>query len=465
MKSVLIEAKTKVNRATSVSFIILLFGALGAGFFFVVQNILGVQHIMGALEPVNEKILWFILFWATDFFFIPFVMVLCYLIAGIPSIAPSLALSIYFAHFSGTPVQGTDTYFTFFSTPYSGGGGTNIGYMGYLIMALLLAFLIKFLYIGWDKVKENFGKKLNTPIIALRKKISLIPRTLTGADLLDGVDLIVLILIIPVVSAAITFVAIRYGVQLPFSALSKALIEPLTSLGAGHIVLSGIVFGLMVGFDIIGPVSMTAFSVAIAGFADGNAQLMTIYGACFITIGWIPIVAVLVSKIMKKGAKADNDDFNLAVSGPINAIFENVKLTVAFAMPYAYKSPLTVVPGLMTGCAFTGFLTAVFGIVNTSYLNELPKYGMGLTFSELFARGEYYISFTLPLRSGDWLSCRIPLFFIILAGGLVGGVVIYLLKLVEYRVEKKHGIYVKHKSDIVVEMRQFAKKLRAKNHN
>lgn len=462
MKSVLIEAKTKVNRATSISFIILLFGALGAGFFFVIQNILGVQHIMGALEPINEKILWFILFWATDFFFIPFVMVLCYLIAGIPAIAPSLALSIYFAHFSGTPVQGTDTYFAFFSTPYNSGGGVNIGYMGYLIMALLLAFLIKFLYIGWDRIKEKLGKKLNTPIAALRKKISKIPETLTGEGLLDGIDLIVLILILPVASAAITFVAIRYGIQIPFAALSKALIEPLTALGAGNVILTGLVFGLMVGFDIIGPVSMAAFSVAVAAFADGNAQLMTIYGACFITIGWIPLAAVLLAKIVKKGAKTDNDDFNLAVSGPINAFFENVKLTVAFTIPYAYKSPLTVIPGLMTGCAFTGLLTAAFGIINTSYLNELPKYGTGLTFSELFARGEYYISFTLPLRSGDWLHCRIPLFLIILAGGFVGGAVIYLLKLVEYRIEKKRGTYVEHSSDIVIEMRQFAKTLRAK---
>ena len=76
IKNMIIDTKKKLNRATSVIFLVQLFGALGAGFFFVVQNILGVEHILGALEPVNENILWFILFWATDFFFIAFTLIL-----------------------------------------------------------------------------------------------------------------------------------------------------------------------------------------------------------------------------------------------------------------------------------------------------------------------------------------------------------------------------------------------------
>ena len=102
--------RQNVNRATSIMFIVQLFGALGAGFFFVVQNVLGVQHILGATEPQNENILWFILFWATDFFFVVMAVVLSYLIAGIPAVAPAFALSIYFAHFAGTPISGVEAY-------------------------------------------------------------------------------------------------------------------------------------------------------------------------------------------------------------------------------------------------------------------------------------------------------------------------------------------------------------------
>lgn len=455
-KSIIIETKEKVNRSTAITFVILLFGALGAGFFFVIQNIFGVQHLLGALEPANEKILWFILFWATDFFFIGFTMVLCYLIAGLPAVAPSLALSIYFAHFAGSAVSAEQMYSSFFSTPASGGGGVNIGYLGYLVMALLLAYLIKFLYMGWEALKQTISPVLDRWICRMRSKIRAIPHTLRGRDLLDGIDLIVLVLILPVASAAITFCAVRYGIQLPFAAFAKAVFAPLQALASSNIVLAGAVVGLMVGFDLIGPVSMSAFGVAVAGILAGDARLMTIYGACFITIGWIPLFAVLAQKLLKKGPKADNDDFNLAVSGPINALFENVKLTVAFAMPYAYRSPFTVIPGLMAGSAATGFLTAVFGIVNTAYLSELPRYGGGQSFETLVAKGEYYLSFTLPLRSGDWLRCRIPLFFIILAGGLAGGLVIFALKRLAYRGQIKRGTYVETKGDIVVEMRELA---------
>ena len=112
-----------------------------------------------AMEFDIVQILWFILFWATDFFFIAFVTLTAYLIAGLPALAPSLALSIYFCHFAGNPVPANQMYVAYFATPLNNGGGVNIGYMGYYIMAIALALLIKYLYIAWDNIKENLGKK------------------------------------------------------------------------------------------------------------------------------------------------------------------------------------------------------------------------------------------------------------------------------------------------------------------
>ena len=62
LKNEIRSLRQNINRATSIMFLVQLFGALGAGFFFVVQNVLGIQHILGATEPQNENILWFILF-------------------------------------------------------------------------------------------------------------------------------------------------------------------------------------------------------------------------------------------------------------------------------------------------------------------------------------------------------------------------------------------------------------------
>ena len=460
MKNEIISLKKNLYRSTAIMFIVQLFGALGAGFFFVVQNILGVQHILDAAEKGNEQILWFILFWATDFFFIAFTAVTAYLIAGIPALAPALSLSIYFCHFAGIPVPGNEMYIAYFATPLNNGGGANIGYMGYFIMAVFMALLIKYLYIGWDNAKNALGKKLDGVIAKLRSKIKAIPENFGGVELLEQVDLIVLILILPVASCALTFLLIRYGIQIPFNALGEALVSPLTNLANSSVVLCGVVIGLMVGFDLIGPVSMAAFSVSVAMLFAGDARFMTIYGACFITMGWIPLFTMIIRGFIKKKSFClDTDDTNLAVSGPINAFFENVKLTVSFSMVYAYRSPLTIIPGFMIGSAATGLMVSLFKIVNTAYLNELPKYGNGYTFAQLFERGERYISFTLPLRSGDWLTCRIPLFFIILAGAAVGGAAIVLFRHIAYKGQIKRGTAIETKGDIVLEMRHYAQKL------
>ena len=446
-------------------FIFLIFGALGAGVFFFIQNLFGIDHILGAVDSSNEYSIWFLAYWATDFFYVGMTVILSYLIAGIPSIAPSLSLGLYFAHFAGEySTNAASVYYTYNSAPLYAGGGANIGYMGYLIMAVALSLLIKYLFAGWDNAKKGLGKKLDRPVAAVKKKIKLIPNEMNGALLIEQADLLMYILIIPIACAVFTFTLIKYGIQLPFAALGEVLITALTDCFARNIVIGSVVMGLMVGFDIIGPVSLAAFAVAVAAFMQGNAQLLTIYGACFITVGWSPLGLMVFRKIFKRFTfPFDNDDNNLALSGPINAFFENVKLTVAFSMPMAYRSPFTVIPGLMAGSAFTGLLTSAFGIVNTSYLTELPKYGTGMTMRELLFRGEYYLSFTLPLRSGEWFSCRIPLFFIVIAGGFFGGAVMLLLKSLAYRHQCKIGTNVDYNDDIVIELRRIAAEYLHKN--
>ncbi len=468
MKKLYLDTKQSIYRATSILFVVQLFGALGAGFFFVIQNLFQTYHIFGLTATENEPILWFLLFWATDFFFIVLALIVSYLIAGIPAIAPSLALSVYFAHFASGSADAGSMYAFFFATPSEYAQSTTIGYMGYLIMSVMLALLIKLLYAGWSELKITIGGKIDNLLTKLRKKIKAIPEELKGLTVIEGVDLIVLILIIPVASAATVFMITKYGIQLPFAAIAEKLGAVLNESAANNAVVTALVMGLMVGFDLIGPVSMAAFSVAVASFlATGNAQLITIYSVCFISVGWTAFFGIFCCKIFKKG-KTDTDDMNLATTGPINAFFENIKLTTAFAMPLACRSPFTVIPGLMAGSAVGGVLTAAFGIVNTAYTDgSLPKYATGnytfgavdYTYAELFEKGEIYMSFTLPLRSGDWLTCRLPLFAIIIVSSFIGGLVIMALKEGEYRFLKKRGCFYEANGDLVLEMRAWANKL------
>ncbi len=469
IRNLYLDMKEKIYRTTSILFIVQLFGALGAGFFFVIQNLFGSYHIFGLTGAENEPILWFILFWATDFYFIAMSVVLSYLIAGIPAIAPSLALSIYFCHFADVSADAVSMYPYFFGTPANYSNSTAIGYMGYLIMSVMLSLLIKLLYAGWSNAKNAIGAKIDNLLFKLKKNIKFISDNMKGIEIIEGVDLIVLILIIPVASAATTFMLIKYGIEVPFSRLAAILGDALANIADSNIALAAIVMGLMVGVDLIGPISLAAFSVAVASyFVTGNAQLITIYSVCFITVAWTAFFSVLCCKIFKKGGITDTNDFNLATTGPINAFFENIKLTVAPSMPLAMRSPFTYIPGFMFGSSVAALITALAGIVNTAYADgTLPKFttenytygSINYTYAELFERGEIYMSFTLPLRSGDFLSCRLPLFFIIIFSGIAGGLVVMFLRQIEYKLLTKRNCYYEPNGDIVLEMREFGKKL------
>ena len=471
IKKLYLDTKEKIYRATSIIFIVQLFGALGAGFFFVIQNLFKTYHIFGLTGAETEPTLWLILFWATDFFFVALSVIVAYLIAGIPALAPSLALSVYFCHFTETSASAVDMYPCFFAAPSNYADATAIGYMGYLIMAVILGLLIKLLYAGWSNAKVAIGRGIDKLLSKLRKKLKVIPEALKGLEVIEGVDLIVLILIIPVASAATTFVLIRYGIEIPFGIIAQKLGEALTDLASTEIILAAVVMGLMVGFDLIGPVSLSAFSVATAAYlATGNAQLVTIYSACFICVAWTAFFGVLCCKIFKKGGVTDTNDFNLATTGPINAFFENIKLTVAPSMPLAMRSPLTYIPGFMVGSALSGLFTALFGIVNTAYTDgSLPAYttanytfgSVDYTYADMFERGDVFMSFTLPLRSGDFLTCRLPLALIILVCAFIGGLVIMALRQSEYKFLKKRNCYYEPKDDIVIEVREYGKKLAA----
>ncbi|MBQ4208095.1 MAG: hypothetical protein II621_07315 [Clostridia bacterium] len=472
MKTLYRDCKQGIYAGTSVSFMVILFGALGAGLFFFLQNIFGLDHVLGATEAANEPRLWFILFWATDFFFVIMALVTAYKIAGPSAIAPVLALSVYFAHFTYDPVSAEGTYLYYFGSPLGYAHATEIGYMGYLILAVALALLIRLMSAGWDGMKDALGRGLDKLFSNLRKKFKKLPDNLSGAEIANGLDLFVCMLVIPPIAAALTFLLVRYGIALPFGALASSLGRSLAALAESHVLLFAVCVGLMVGFDIIGPVSLAAYGVCTAAYLDsGSAQAVTIYGAVFVAVGWTAFFGVLWCKLFKRGGTPDIEDFNMATSGPINAFFENIKLTTIFAMPIAARSPFAFIPGYMAGAGVTGFLTALFRIVNGAYLDgSLPKYtsgfhaygGVDQTYRMLFERGELYMGFSLPLRSGDWLTCRIPLFFIILFGGAVGGFVILFLRDLQCRLLKKRGIRYDFSTDITITLRKKVREYREK---
>lgn len=457
MQKKLIETKRHIYKATSVLFLFQLFGALGAGFLFVAGNILGIEFLKAG-QPMSET-LWHLFFWATDFFCVALVCLLSYYIAGLPALTPALTLSLYFAHFAGQyanqPFE-PPLYNAFFATPQSGGGGLNIGYMGYLLMALLLGYLIKNLFALWDKIKNSLGPKLDNPINKIGKKNKALQGTpLKGIALLEALDLIVLFLILPIISALLTYFFIYYLIYIPFNSLGNILESTLIQAHQSGNALGGLLSGAMVGFDIIGPLSMSAFRAAANMAAAGNGAAMTGYALSFASMGWLPLAAFLLGKVSKKGESMDTDDMNIAMSGPINAFFDNMKLTVSFSMTFAMRDPLRVITAYVCSGSITGLLVSTLSLSNKNYITD--------DFVQKFLSGEIYVSFTQPLRSISSTPRGLLLPVCAGLGVLIGAGVLIFLKELAHKRRLKNDISFEPNGDIVLEIRELSQSFNKKN--
>ncbi|MDR1805152.1 MAG: hypothetical protein LBQ80_00035 [Clostridium sp.] len=442
-----VSLKAAVARATAIMFVFQLFGALGAGFIFVVSNILGIEIVRSSFWEV----FWHLCFWATDFAFVCFTLVLAYLIAGIPAIAPALTLSLWFSHFAGLydgAQISAPLYTDFFTPPQDGAGGWNIGYLGFLFIALGIGYGIRWLYTLWHKIKQALAPKIDKPLAQLTAKLKPL-KDLKAIALLDGIDLIVLILILPIVVGLAVYFWTQYCVAVPFKALGETLEPVMTELFAsGKNFGGGLLMGLLVGADTIGPLSMAGFRAATEAAQLGNAVPMTAFAFAFAATGWVSFGAFLLNKISKRGGKMDTDDMNLALSGPINAIFDNMKLTVAFGIPFAYRSPLSVIPGTIITCAVTAALSCAAGISNALYVQ--PEY------VAKFSDGDYYTSFAQPyLKLGENNHPFLSLVFIS-CGVIVGSVVVVLIRELIARRQKQGSGYEETDGDIVLEMRELS---------
>ena len=91
------------------------------------------------------------------------------------------------------------------------------GYKPAAVRAVFLALAIRLMSAGWESMKGAMGRGLDRLFAALRQTLSKLPETLSGAEIANGLDLFVCMLVIPPIAAALTFLLVRYGIALPFT--------------------------------------------------------------------------------------------------------------------------------------------------------------------------------------------------------------------------------------------------------
>jgi fructose PTS system EIIBC or EIIC component len=181
-------------------------------------------------------------------------------------------------------------------------------------------------------------------VVGLKKTFSGLPASLEG---------IKTILLYPLFGIALTGFLMLYVVNKPVGALNNAITDWLSGLGTGNAVLLGIVLGLMMAFDMGGPVNKAAYVFATGLLANGVNEPM----AAVMAAGMVPPLGIAFATLLfrNKFSKQERD------AGKANLIMGASFITEG-AIPFAAADPIRVIPSIMAGSAVAGALSMMFGI-------------------------------------------------------------------------------------------------------
>jgi fructose PTS system EIIBC or EIIC component len=232
-------------------------------------------------------------------------------------------------------------------------------------------------------------------VVMLKKLFANMPKSLEG---------IKSILIYPLLGIMLTGFIMNYVVDNPVAWLNTEISTLLKGLGSTNAIFLGILLGLMMAFDMGGPVNKAAYVFGTGLLASG------VYGpmAAIMAAGMVPPLALAIATTIFKN-KFNHEDRDAGKACYVMGL----SFITEGAIPFAAADPFRVIPANMIGAAITGALTMAFGI--------------GL-------RAPHGGIFVVPLVQGGALKYALA----ILIGSVISALLIgFLKKTVE--VEQKQG--------------------------
>jgi PTS system fructose-specific IIC component len=160
------------------------------------------------------------------------------------------------------------------------------------------------------------------------------------------------VVVIPLVSTFVVGALMLVVIGQPIAAIQSGLTDWLQGLGGSNAILLGIILGLMMAFDMGGPVNKVAYAFGLAALASGNLKIM----AAVMAAGMTPPLGLALATVVRKTlfTRAERQAGEAAWLLGASFITEG-------AIPFAAADPLRVIPALMVGSAVTGALVMGFG--------------------------------------------------------------------------------------------------------
>ncbi|MFJ8732405.1 fructose-specific PTS transporter subunit EIIC [Streptomyces bauhiniae] len=164
------------------------------------------------------------------------------------------------------------------------------------------------------------------------------------------------VVVIPLISSAVVGFLMFVVIGKPIAAAQKGMTDWLNGLTGTNAVLLGALLGLMMCFDLGGPVNKVAYTFATAGIAvaspsDSAMKIM----AAVMAAGMVPPLAMALATTVRGKLFTPAERENGKAAWVLGASFISEG-----AIPFAAADPLRVIPSAMVGGAVTGSLSMMF---------------------------------------------------------------------------------------------------------
>ncbi len=167
------------------------------------------------------------------------------------------------------------------------------------------------------------------------------------------------IVVNPLLSTIVTMVFMIIVVKNIVTPLNTGASNWLNSVAGGSAILLGIVIGLMMAFDMGGPVNKVAYAFGVAGLtAAGSASSSSAFTtmATVMAAGMTPPLGLALATLVRKKLFTEVELENGKAAWVLGLSF-----ITEGAIPFAAADPIRVIPSIMAGSAVTGALVEVFG--------------------------------------------------------------------------------------------------------
>ncbi|MGM0380240.1 MAG: PTS fructose transporter subunit IIC, partial [Bacillota bacterium] len=165
------------------------------------------------------------------------------------------------------------------------------------------------------------------------------------------------VLILPLLSTLIVGLLMIYVIGKPMSSINTGLSNWLTSMSDSNAIILGLIIGLMMAFDMGGPVNKAAYTFGVGTLSTLGAGETSSVMAAVMAAGMVPPLGLALATTIAKNKFTLQEREAGKAAWALGASF-----ITEGAIPFAAADPIRVIPSIMAGSAITGAMTMAFNI-------------------------------------------------------------------------------------------------------